>query len=77
MKKALVLLNNDIRKNKWENVKYVANVHDEIQIECPEGIAEDVGKAARQAIIQAGVEFNLRCPLDGEYKIGRNWRETH
>jgi DNA polymerase I-like protein with 3'-5' exonuclease and polymerase domains len=77
MKKALVLLNNDIKRNKWENVKYVANVHDEIQIECPEGIAEDVGKAARQAIIQAGVEFNLRCPLDGEYKIGRNWRETH
>jgi DNA polymerase I-like protein with 3'-5' exonuclease and polymerase domains len=77
MKKALVLFNNHKVKNKWENVKYVANVHDELQIECPEGIAEDVGKAARQAIIQAGVEFNLRCPLDGEYKIGRNWRETH
>lgn len=77
MKKALVLLNNDIVKNKWDNVKFVVNVHDEFQIECPQGIAEDVGKAAKQAIIQAGVKFNLRCPLDGEYKIGKNWRETH
>ena len=77
MKKALVLLNNDIVKNKWDKVKLVAWVHDEFQIECPQGIAEDVGKAAKQAIIQAGVEFNLRCPLDGEYKIGKNWRETH
>jgi DNA polymerase-1 len=77
MKKALVLLNNDIMRNKWDNVKFVVNVHDEFQIECPQGIAEDVGKAAKQAIIQAGVEFNLRCPLDGEYKIGRNWKDTH
>jgi len=77
MKKALVLLNNDIVRNKWDNVKFVVNVHDEFQIECPQRIAEDVGKAAKQAIIQAGVDFNLRCPLDGEYKIGKNWRETH
>jgi DNA polymerase I len=77
MKKALVLFNNHKVKNKWDKVKFVVNVHDEFQIECPQEIAEDVGKAARQAIIQAGVEFNLRCPLDGEYKIGRNWRETH
>ena len=22
-------------------------------------------------------EFSLRCPMDGEYKIGRTWAETH
>jgi DNA polymerase I-like protein with 3'-5' exonuclease and polymerase domains len=76
MKKALVLFNDKIKTNKWP-VKLVANVHDEFQFECPQSIAEDAGKAARMSIIEAGVCYNLRCPLDGEYKIGRNWRETH
>ena len=76
MKKALVLFDNKVKANKWP-VKYVANVHDEFQLECPKDIAEEVGKAARMSIIEAGEYFKLRCPLDGEYKIGRNWRETH
>jgi len=21
--------------------------------------------------------YKLRCPIDGEYKIGRDWNETH
>ena len=76
MKKALCLLNDTIRVNKWD-AKFVANVHDEFQIECHKDIADLVGKAGRQAIIDAGLAYNLRCPLDGEYKIGKNWRETH
>ena len=76
MKKALVLFYDKIRANKWP-VKLVANVHDEMQFECPEAIADEAGKAARMSIIEAGEHFKLRCPLDGEYKIGRNWRETH
>ena len=76
MKKALVLFDNKVRCNKW-NVKYVANVHDEAQLECPKDIAEEVGKAFKHSIIEAGEHYKLRCPLDGEYKIGRNWRETH
>ncbi len=76
MKKALCILNETIRNNGWD-AKFVANVHDEFQIECKADIADLVGKAGRQAIIDAGLAYNLRCPLDGEYKIGRNWRETH
>jgi DNA polymerase I-like protein with 3'-5' exonuclease and polymerase domains len=76
MKKALVIFDDKRKANKW-SVKYVANVHDEAQLECPKDIAEDVGKAFRQSIIEAGEFYKLRCPLDGEYKIGRNWRETH
>lgn len=76
MKKALVIFDDKRKANKWP-VKYVANVHDEAQLECPKDIAEDVGKAFRQSIIEAGEFYKLRCPLDGEYKIGRNWRETH
>ena len=57
--------------------KLVAQVHDEWQIECRPEDAEYVGKSAVQAIIQAGETFNLNCPLDGEYRIGSNWAETH
>ena len=76
MKKALVIFDNKVKANKWP-VKYVANVHDEFQLECPKEIADIVGSAARMAIIEAGEFFKLRCPLDGEYKIGANWRQTH
>ena len=76
MKKALVLFNDKIKLNKWP-VKMVANVHDEFQFEVPEKLAEVTGQAAKQSIVEAGVFFKLRCPLDGEYKYGRNWRETH
>jgi len=57
--------------------KLVAQVHDELQIECAEHDAELVGGTARQAIIDAGVELNMRCPMDAEYRIGSNWSETH
>jgi DNA polymerase I-like protein with 3'-5' exonuclease and polymerase domains len=76
MKKALVIFNDAIKANGWD-VKLVANVHDEIQFECSPDIAAEAGKACVQSIRDAGVAFKLQCPLDGEYKIGRNWRETH
>jgi DNA polymerase I-like protein with 3'-5' exonuclease and polymerase domains len=76
MKKALVLFDEVVRKNKWE-LKLVAWVHDELQLECSPDIAEEVGKACVQSIIMAGVAYKLRCPLNGEYKIGKSWRETH
>ena len=76
MKKALCILSDTIKAHGWD-AKFVANVHDEFQIECREDIADLVGKAGVQAIKEAGLAYNLRCPLDGEYKVGRNWRETH
>lgn len=76
MKKALILFNEQIIKNKWP-VKMVVNVHDEFQWETTEKYATITGEAGKQAIIDAGLFYNLRCPLDGEYKIGKSWRHTH
>ncbi len=56
---------------------YVANVHDEFQLTAQPEVAEKLGQAARQAIVNAGVTLNLRCDLDGEYMIGDSWSETH
>jgi len=30
-----------------------------------------------RAIKLAGETLSLRCPLDGEYRVGNNWAETH
>jgi DNA polymerase-1 len=57
--------------------KLVAQVHDEVQIEARPEDAEVVGQIARQGIIDAGVELNMRCPMDAEYRIGANWSATH
>jgi DNA polymerase I-like protein with 3'-5' exonuclease and polymerase domains len=54
-----------------------ANVHDEWQIETPAPYANIVGQQAVVAIRTAGVLLKLRCPLDGEYKIGKTWKDTH
>jgi len=74
MKQALV-----IAKDRLCNVphKFVANVHDEFQVETTPEHAEAVGRELVNAIIEAGEVLNLRCPLDGAYKIGKTWAETH
>tara|TARA_R110002012_G_C11668182_1_gene612794 strand:+ start:3644 stop:5377 length:1734 start_codon:yes stop_codon:yes gene_type:complete len=76
MKKALVLLDEYLQEKNLE-YKFVANIHDEWQMEVPQDIADQVGRLGVEAIVEAGNFFNLRCPLDGEYKYGRNWSETH
>jgi DNA polymerase I-like protein with 3'-5' exonuclease and polymerase domains len=76
MKQALVMLDDVLRLNAMD-YKFVANIHDEWQIEVPKDKADFVGNFAVDSIIKAGTHFNLRCPLDGEYKIGDNWSETH
>ena len=76
MKQGLVLLDNVLKLNAVE-YKFVANIHDEWQIEVPKDKADFIGEFAVDSIVKAGEHFNLRCPLDGEYKIGENWSETH
>jgi len=56
---------------------YVATVHDEIQMTAEPQIAEQLGKAFEDAIEQAGIALNLRCPLAGESMIGDSWAQTH
>ena len=62
---------------KIPEAQQVVWVHDEIQVECLEKDAEEVGQLAIKAIKDTGKYFNIRLPLTGEYKIGDNWSETH
>jgi len=76
MKTALVLLDKKIKDLNLD-AKFVANVHDEWQIEVREDQAEQVGQLGVQAIVDTADVLDMICPLDGEYKIGDNWSETH
>jgi DNA polymerase I-like protein with 3'-5' exonuclease and polymerase domains len=76
MKKALVLLDDYATQHKID-YKFIGNVHDEIQSEVASEQAEKFGWLAVECIKAAGISFELRCPLDGEYKVGSTWAETH
>lgn len=56
---------------------YCSNVHDEVQFECLEELAEPFGDLFSECIAEAGRRLKTRCPLAGEAKIGVNWQETH
>lgn len=80
MKKALVLLDQSLQAAGYVpgvDYEFVANVHDEWQLDVKETIAAEVGKLAVAAITAAGEHFKFPCPLSGDAKVGRNWSETH
>ncbi len=77
MKRGLVILNNIIEE-AGVDAKFVANVHDEWQLETPDQeTAHYVGRAGTYAIRDAGEYYDFKCPLDGNYSIGRTWADTH
>ena len=76
MKYAMCLWHQRVRKLKLD-ARQVAIIHDEFQVEVLKEHANKVGEIIVQSIIDSGKYFNLNCPLDGGYKIGRNWYETH
>lgn len=51
--------------------------HDEIQVDCREDIAEDIGQILVRTAAESGKLLGLRCPIDAEYSVGGNWAETH
>jgi DNA polymerase I-like protein with 3'-5' exonuclease and polymerase domains len=74
MKQAIVILYDLLER---VNFKLVAQVHDEWQIECKPEDADFIGKSCVNAMVFAGEVLQLNCPLDGEYRIGNSWADTH
>jgi DNA polymerase-1 len=80
MKQALVILDRRLKMVGFiEEVDYefVANIHDEFQIEVTERYARPIAKYAEDAIQSAGEFFEFGCPLSATAQIGENWAETH
>ena len=64
--------------DRWKlDYKLLGSIHDEYQIQAADKDAKNVGYLMVESIKAAGIYFKMRCPLDGEYKIGKNWAETH
>jgi DNA polymerase-1 len=78
MKHANILWRQELKANgiKFKQVNFV---HDEFQTEVygDRTTAELVGRLQSEAIRRTGENFGIRCPLAGEYSVGRNWLETH
>lgn len=54
-----------------------ADVHDEWQMGFRPKIAEDGAKLLQANVVKAGLAFDYKCPLAGEFKIGATWAQTH
>ena len=74
MKQAVVTMATDLSGVEH---KQVAMVHDEVQLTCPPNVATIVGETAVQAIVKSGDALGFKCRLDGEYRVGSSWAETH
>ena len=76
MKQAMINLHELIKLNTFD-AKFVANIHDEWQLEVKESQSDCVGRVGVESIEKVTEQFNMRCNLTGQYKIGGNWSETH
>ena len=56
---------------------FVAHVHDEIQAVVKPQFTSIYKDLAINSFKKAGEFYNLKCPLTGEAKEGKNWMETH
>ncbi|MBK1968397.1 hypothetical protein JIX59_03500 [Brevundimonas diminuta] len=80
MKKALVICHEKFTQMGWVHGReyaFVANVHDEFQMEVQEQLAEIAGQVAADSIREAGEAYGCKCPLAGAYDIGHSWADSH
>ena len=72
IKLAMIRVDAALREN-FPEAKLLLQVHDELIVECPEEIAEDVAK-----LVSAEMEnvAKLNVPLTAEAKIGKSWYEA-
>ena len=77
VKKATTLLHEQFfaRYEYPKDFAMVAHIHDEMQLQVREDMAHEVGRLGVQSVKKARNVFELRCPLDAEYKIGNNWAD--
>ena len=58
----------------WDgDVVIVAWIHDELVVCCKPEIAKEVGELMVRHAKEPGVFYDLKVPLDAEYKIGKTW----
>ena len=80
MKKATIILYNDLQSKSLIHGKdwgFCVFCHDEWQLLTRKNFSKTIANAAVKSIQDAGNYFELKCEFTGEYRIGKNWMETH
>ena len=72
IKLAMIRVDAALEKN-YPEAKLLLQVHDELIVECPEAIAEDVAKLISHEMEHVA---QLQVPLTAEAKIGKSWFEA-
>jgi DNA polymerase I len=62
---------------KDTEVKCVLTVHDELVLECPKDIVEDVSKIQKSIMENLGGRVKFCIPLEVEVEVGPSWGECH
>jgi DNA polymerase I-like protein with 3'-5' exonuclease and polymerase domains len=56
----------------------VGNIHDEWQLEANNELeANEIGNIGLKALLTAGEDLGFRVPIEGDYKTGYSWADTH
>lgn len=63
-----------IQKGYFNKVKFCVPVHDEICLECPEELTEEVVKATKHFMESIGALYCHRLPLPAQEEIGKYWK---
>tara|TARA_R100001015_G_C4632514_1_gene196148 strand:- start:1841 stop:3538 length:1698 start_codon:yes stop_codon:yes gene_type:complete len=77
MKVAQAILYKKLEQQYPDDYSFMITVHDEWQIECSPDIASKVGQMGCDSIQEAAKFLSCKVQMDGEYKIGNNWKECH
>ena len=72
IKLAMIRVDRALRQN-YPEAKLLLQVHDELIVECPEGIAADVAALVSREMEQVA---QLSVPLQAEAKTGKSWFEA-
>lgn len=76
MKRTAVL----VRQTLFErglDAKLVGSIHDEGQLDTDPEVSDEVGKVCTNAITLAGQDLGFNLPIEGSFKSGPSWAETH
>jgi len=76
LKTAMASLYRELYSRAWEKVALVNSVHDELVVECPEEIAEEVASTVKE--VMEGAWYSLMgdvVPVVAEPSIGKTWAE--
>ena len=74
-KLAHIYINNEIEKRGWQNKAWIANaVHDELDGEANEDIAEEFSKVMQECMIKAGKVFCEIIPMKVDPAIEDSWQ---